>query len=273
MAQDLIITTEGDTLNCKITKIKSGYIYFTFKHKDEIRNTLLPDNQVKSYQLKYYQAAEVPEKTVKSKEIYPRFRGAINGGWSYRTAKVSDNTPSGLEQYMNNLKSGFHYGLDGAYYFSELLGVGIKYNNFNSKNKMDDIQLRFSDGTYVNGELSDNISINFIGSFFSMRFLNSTKQNCFLINWGMGYLGYYDKAVLIDNYSMSGSTFGVTLDIGYDIGLSKNLALGLQLSYTSGTLTQYKLTQGGFSQTVKLKSENYENLSHINLSIGLRFNQ
>jgi hypothetical protein len=79
-AQDLIVTNEGDSLNCKITKIKSENVFFTFKYKDEIRNTLLPINQVKYHQYNYFQQSEVPSDIVKNKEIYPRFRASINGG-------------------------------------------------------------------------------------------------------------------------------------------------------------------------------------------------
>ncbi len=34
VAQDLIITSEGDSINCKITKVKNDFVYFTFKHND-----------------------------------------------------------------------------------------------------------------------------------------------------------------------------------------------------------------------------------------------
>jgi hypothetical protein len=99
-SQDLIVTSEGDSLNCKITKIKEDIIYFTFKHQDEIRSTLVPANQVRSYQYNYYQLAIVPTRKIVSKDIYPHLRVAANGGWSYRVAKLSDNIPSNLEQYM-----------------------------------------------------------------------------------------------------------------------------------------------------------------------------
>ena len=60
-AQDLIVTQEGDSLNCRITQIDlSGLLRFLFKHKGEIRSTLLPLKQVRSYQYAYYPYAEVP---------------------------------------------------------------------------------------------------------------------------------------------------------------------------------------------------------------------
>ena len=54
-SQDLVVTKKGDSINCKITKVKKDHIYFTFKHKDEVRNTLLPLTDVKIHQFDYYQ--------------------------------------------------------------------------------------------------------------------------------------------------------------------------------------------------------------------------
>ena len=34
IAQDLIVTIDNDSINCKITKIKPDFIYFTFKYKN-----------------------------------------------------------------------------------------------------------------------------------------------------------------------------------------------------------------------------------------------
>ena len=272
-AQDLIVTKEGDSLNCKITKIKESNIHFTFKYKDEIRNTLLPIQDVKYHQYNYYQTSVVPiDKIIGYKEKYPRFRAALNGGWSYRLAKLSNNIPSDFEQYSKELKSGYSYGLDLSYYFSEQLGFGFKYSNFNSKNEID-IVSTYPDGSTLYGKMSDNISINFIGPFFSTRFLNANKRNCFLMNLGIGYLGYKNDAILISNYKLKGNTVGFCWDIGYDIGLSKNFALGFQASYTAGTLREYELSDATKVQTIKLDENNYENLSRIDLSIGLRFNK
>jgi hypothetical protein len=272
-AQDLIITKEGDSLNCKITKIKANNIYFTFKYKEEIRSTLLPIGDVKYHQYNHYQTSIVPiDKIIDNKEKYPHFRVALNGGWSYRLAKLSNDIPSDFEEYSKDLKSGYNYGLDLSYYFSEHAGFGLKYSDFNSKNEID-IVSTYPDNSTQYGKMSDNISINFIGPFFSSRFLNANKKNSLIMNIGIGYLGYNNNAVLISDYKIKGSTVGFCWDIGYDIGLSENFALGFQFSYTAGTLTEYELSDASKIQTIKLDKNNYESLSRIDLSIGLRFNK
>ncbi|MDR1347133.1 MAG: autotransporter outer membrane beta-barrel domain-containing protein [Prevotellaceae bacterium] len=272
-AQDLIVTGEGDSLNCKITKVKTDNIYFTFKYKDEIRNTLLPVSQVKDYKINYYATAEVPTEQIKYREIYPHFRFALNGGWSYRTAKIVDIQPD-FKEYARDLKSGFHYNMDMFYYFTEMFGVGLKYNNALFSNEINNVQVTYDDGSTKYGKMSDNIQINFIGALFSGRFFNAKKKNCWLTDIGLGYLGYKDKITLVsDTQTLKGNTLGFYVSVGYDIGISKNFALGFQLSVVTGSLNQFKLTDGNRTETIKLEKDKYENLSRIDLSIGLRFNK
>lgn len=273
-SQDLIVTNDGDSINCKITKVKSGNIYFTFKHKNEIRNTLLPASRVKNHQFGFYKTSEVPKRRRGSRyEDYRHFRIAINGGYSYQTGKVAENVPSDFKNYIKGLKSGYHFGGDITYYFSEPLGLGVKYYLFKTSNRLDNIYLEDGGGNRTYGTMSDDLSITFIGPSFSTRMLNYNKSNAFLLSVSLGYMGYSNNETLIDKYKMTGSTMGLTFDAGYDIGLSKKLSLGFQLSFITGTLFQYKLNDGTTTQTIKLEKGEYESLNRIDFSIGLRFSK
>lgn len=271
LAQDLIVTTEGDSINCKITKVKTDNVYFTFKHKDEIRNTLLPSANVKTHQFDYYQTSEVPEEKVVGNKNYKQFRIAVNGGYSYHTAKIAGSVPNDFKNYLNELKSGFHFGGDINYYFSEPLGFGFKYYLFKSSNSLDNIYIEDTDGNRTYGRMSDDLTISFIGPSFSTRFLNHDKSNAFLMNVSLGYMGYSNDKVIIDKYKITGSTIGLSYDIGYDIGLSNNLSLGFQVSFLAGTLIKYDLNDGSTTETIDLEEEGYESLNRIDFSVGLRF--
>ena len=271
-SQDLIVTNEGDSINCKITKVKTDNIYFTFKHKDEIRSTLLPMSNVKIHQFDYFQASEVPKEKVVGYENYQHYRISVNGGYSYQTAKVSGSVPSDFKDYIKELKSGYHLGGDLTYYFNEPLGFGIKYYLFKSSNSLDNIYLEDINGNRRYGKMSDDLTISFIGPTFSTRLLNHDKSNVLLMNMSLGYMGYSNNAVVIDKYKITGSTMGLAFDFGYDIGLSENLALGIQLSLLTGTLFEYDWNDGTKTQKIKLERGAYESLNRIDLSVGLRFN-
>lgn len=272
-AQDLLVTNEGDSLNCKITKIRNDNIYFTFKYKGEIRNTLLPVHRVILYQYNYYQTPEVMPEQIKRTAKYPHFRIALNGGYSYRLASAPADASPDQKSYINGLKSGYNYGADLTYFFTEYLGIGFKYNTFASKNKLNNRYITYIDGSTDYGTISDNIKINFIAPFFSTRILNTSKKNCWLFDVGLGYMRYTNEVISGSKQGkLNGATMGSYWNIGYDIGISKKMAIGFQISYLSGLLAEYKETIGGTTQTIKLDRDNYEGLAHINLSIGLRYN-
>ena len=269
-SQDLLITKEGDTLNCKITRIKDNNIYFTFKYKNEIRNTLLPFDKVSYYQYNYYQTTVVPQQAVRDREDYPRFKASVYGGWSYRTAKAASSLTQAQKDYIQKLRSGYFYGLDVSYYFFEQLGAGFLYEKNKSKSSDDNLYVTLPDGSSHRG-INDNISTIFIGPYFSTRLLNNNKKNSLLLNLVIGYLGYEDDMAANNKYSLKGSTVGFKWIVGYDIGIVKNLALGFKLSYLTGLLTQYEFSDGNTTRTIKLDKNNYESLNRIEISVCVSF--
>jgi hypothetical protein len=226
---------------------------------------------VKIHQFDYYQNSEVPEGKVLGYENYQHFRLAVNGGYSYLTAKVGESVPGDFKDYIKELKSGYHLGGDLTYFFTEPLGFGIKYYLFKSSNSLDNIYREDSDGNRTYGKMSDDLTISFIGPTFSTRLLNHNKNKAFIMNVSLGYMGYSNDKVIIDKYKMTGSTVGLSFDIGYDFALSENLSLGFHISSLTGTLFEYVWNDGGRTETIKLEKGEYESLNRIDFSVGLRF--
>lgn len=272
-SQDLIVTGKGDSLNCKITKIKSDFIHFTFKFENEIRNTLLPVEKIKYYKRDFYAEPEVPIEKVKDVSgDYKKIKIGGYGGLSFRTAKVSENAPDDFEQYLNELKSGFHFGGDFYYFFSENIGVGFKYSMYHSTNSIDNIYIDDGNGQGRTGQLRDKITIHYFGPAVSATFGASEKALLFT-NFSMGYLSYKDKATIITDFTLSGGTLGLVFDFGVDVPVDKNLSVVFVCGFTLGTLNQFKYKDATQSMTIKLDKENYESLTRIDLSVGLRFSK
>lgn len=62
-------------------------------------------------------------------------------------------------------------------------------------------------------------------------------------------------------------------DIGYQVGLSETFSLAFTESYTLGKLSKMKVGTGGAYRTVKLKGDEKEDLSRIELTVGLVFHR
>lgn len=274
-AQDLIVTDKGDSLNCKITKIGNDFIHFTFKYENEIRNTLLPVRQIKFYKKDCYTKPEVPADKIKNADgNYQKFRVGIYGGWSNRTAKVSNSVPSAFQQYVKDLKSGYHIGEDFSYFISENIGFGAKYTIYRASNQLDNIYaVDTVTGQVRTGKLKDDITIQYFGPTICKRISSTNKKTNFISDFSLGYLSYKDNATVIDNFTLTSGTFGLFWDLGVDFSIDKNLSLGLFFSYTIGTLNQYYYDDGSKTKTIKLDQNNSENISRIDLSVGLRWNK
>lgn len=269
-AQDLIVTAEGDSLNCKITKTGSDYLYFTFKHKEEFRSTLLPYDQVTFYQQGYFQEAVVPAKKILVNEEFNHWRIALSGGWSYQLAPIGDNTPDDFREYAEKLKSGSHLQANITYFITEPLGLGLNYSVFKTSNMINNVVVTYPSGQTRVGTMSDNISIRYFGPSIYTQLIHAGKKNSLLFGTSIGYFSYHDEGLLIDEYEMKGSTLGYMLDFGYDIGISKKMALGFNITMYNGVISQVEQSINGNTQTITLEQDEKIWLGRIDFSAGLR---
>lgn len=260
-SQDLIVTHKGDSLNCKITKEKSDFIYFTFKHKNEVRKTLLPVEDIATYSYNFWQTSELSTKDTKSTKNYKPFRFAINKGFSYRLAPTPENAPSHLKNYYKSLKSGLNIGIDANYFFSESSGFGIKANMFHSSASL----------TTNNKSVKEITQIYFIGPSFTSRLLNHNKSNAVISNFSIGYMGYNSSPKSISDFMITGNTIGAFLDLGYDIKISETMDLGFQLSLATGVLSSITIHNNNIKTKKTLPDNSKEGLGRIDFSFGLRF--
>lgn len=270
-AQDLIVTQQGDSINCRITKIESEFIHFTYNHSGEIRNTLLRDTQVLHLEYGYFEESEVPPEETSLSKRTDRFRLAAHGGFSYMMARVADNVPSDFKDYIRQLKTGYHFGADATYFVSESYGLGLKYCLFKSKNSIDNIYAVGPNGQTRYGKMSDDLSISFFGPSLVNRSSNNDKSRTFIAGFAIGYMGYLDKKVIIDSYTLTGATMGLSFEGGYDIKLKGNSGIGFQISYISGLLSEFIIDNGITKETMKFPKGEFESLHRIDFSIGYRF--
>jgi len=256
VSQDLIVTQNGDSLKCKITKETNKYISYNFEIGDQIGKSKILLNDVRAVKYNHYQTNDEPGIHSSSITNYSAARLALNAGLSYRTAPVSENISSSQQSIYEDLKSGYHFGGDLSVFITENLGFGAMFNSFVSK----------ANSTSYGEQKTD---ILFIGPEVVTRLLNFNKNAGFITSFALGYVKY--------TYSNNGSynqilgdTFGTALSLGYDFTKSKKVGLGIQLSIMSATLNKIQVKNGIQLREVELTDEK-EGLGRIDLSVGLRF--
>lgn len=204
--------------------------------------------------------------------LMPRFRVVLNGGYSRRLAKTSEQIPAAFKDYVNDLKNGYHLGADAAYFFNNKWSVGLKYNLFKASNSLANVTGQDSFGNQRNGTISDDIQIDFIGVSTASRHISTNGRHHLVLGLALGYMGYNNNSVLFDPLKISGKTFGATLDGGYDIRIAKKLFLGTQVSFIGGMLNSLNYEVGNTKTKIDLEDDNKEGLSRMDISVGLRLN-
>lgn len=267
-AQDLIITTKGDSIPCKIIKVTTGGVLFLSKHQGEIKRVKIPASDVRIYEKDFYAGKNVAAAAMNSK--YDKFTISPYGGLSYLIAKTSSQVPGDLKQYMKELKSGYHFGADLAFFVSRKTGVGLKYVNFKTSNQAHVTGTNQS-GQMQSGMLRDNITTQYIAPVLTSRRFSVNQKTIFNTGLSLGYLGYKNDATVIDNFKLSGSTVGVGFDIGLENKLSKTLGLEIKLGMIGGSLGKFEKSNGSSVQTITLESEQRENISRIDISVALKW--
>lgn len=274
-AQDLIVTNDGDSINCKITKTTKDYVHFVFKYNDEIRNTLLPVDQITARQKDYFPESELPA-NYKNKDTFPHFRFAVDGGWQYRTAKLASGMDAEWQEHYKKLRSGFHYDIQTAYFFTEMMGVELMFSQQLFGHKFGNVTLTDENGSYIgSGRLKEKLAFNYYGANYLLRLFDSQKKNCWIFAIGLGYMGYTDRSLFdsVETLKITASTLGSNMSIGYDVGLSNDLALGFKVSLIGGSFRNYKQTVSGITTNETMPDTTSEGLGTIQLSVGLRFNK
>lgn len=256
-AQDLIVTTKGDSINCHITLKTFENIRFRVKHENETRLTALPLDEISSYQYNFYPGTVIKKVKKIRNHDYQHWRLAANAGVSQHVARTAPNLSYEENQQAEGLKRGKNLGAECHYFLSEPFGIGIKYVNFHS-------MADYSTQTYVS---SAKLSIHFIGPGAIYRLKNAGGKNAFLFNLSPGYVDYQL------NKSYHGKNVGWMGGISYDRKISDLFSLGLQLSYLSCQLKEIEFTSAdNYKYTYKLRKGSYESLHRLDFSVGFRFN-
>ena len=211
--------------------------------------------------------AQDPEQGEEYVVSAPKWRIAVDGGYGRRLARYQSTGNDLIDTHNKRLFGGLEYGGELTYYFGDSFGVGVKYSDLRSLSK--DVVQNESGQT---GMYSEALDIMFVGPIMSSRLVNASGNGIFLLNYGLGYVGYDDSGrIITDEISVKGAALGYCLEFGYDLKLMNNIFLGASLGAITGVLNRYTLTTNGHSQQVTLGKDERESLLHGYLTLGLRY--
>lgn len=263
-SQDLIVTDKGDSINCKITRIRDGYIYYTDKYKEDIRASLIPKKQTIDVQRNYFDVAVVKQEQVKANFSDEFIQFSLFGGYNYLIPPAPSGISTEQKQYINDLRQGYHIGGTVTYFIANSMGIGAIFT-----------ESKRSNSAYVNGDYwKDYVKVDFYAPELIFRNEFDKNKNALLVGIALGYLKYQNQCNnpgFLYN-KITGGTVGLRFSAGADFHITKPIAISIEAGYLTGTLTSVRGYVGSFGENISLDKDSYEGLSQLELSIGLKLN-
>lgn len=213
---------------------------------------------------------QASDSTTASSFVWPRLRIGVDFGGGYGLGKTDSGLTSDLKAHANRLRIGAIAGADVSWFFMKSLGAGIKGKLMYSSSSVD-----MGTASYP-VTLTENISIPFVGPMICSRSYSRDGKHCLTANFAAGYCGYYDNFNLIERGKLKADTAGMCWDLGYDVRLSPDISFGIQFSYLYALLDKNDITVEHSLLTKEAITEymgdDLRSCSHIDLTVGLRFN-
>jgi len=198
-----------------------------------------------------------------------RFNIGAYAGPSLLIESAPDSLAPEIQDFYNQLRSGWHYGFETDYFINEYVGVGARYTRFNTRKEADSIVLQiFSQVYYI--DISSNMSIHSLSPLvFGILPLLDNKLSV-IGSIGPAWLFFRNIGKAVGEESMiKGSLPGLStsLNISYDV--IPNLSLGFQTNYIRAFLKQFTQDNGTSQEVIELDEKDYQNISRLDFSFAI----
>lgn len=257
VSQDLIVTQQNDSLNCYIKKVKPDYIHFLFKNSNaEVINSLLPKDSVTYFEFNFFEESELSLEVLKLEKKHTGVFLAADIAYSNRLGSIDSNIPS---SWSKQLKNGFAFSLQFAYFFSNTGGMGILYNNHSTN-------VEFS-GSSTFGSGTDKVNISFIAPTYFFQHSSGISNFVFTSALSIGYLGFKETLTTTSTLNLKGASLGVGYTAYIGAQLNDVVRLSAKAGIILGSLSEVEIN----GQNVQLPDSQRENLSTFNIGASLGF--
>lgn len=269
-AQDLIVTTAGDSIHCQITTVAPKRIFFTHAGADS-RTQDIAIEEVAMYQRKGYFPVILGHvsKLASAGPKNEHWILSLGGGYSRLMAPAQEGLSAEDEDYINTMRNAMHLSASIGYFWSATMGISAEYHSMMGAKANGTMRFPINADSAITGPIEDDLTLTFVGANLETFSLISTKTSLHAAV-GLGYLKYRNDAVIIERVLVTGSTIAFNLGIGVDVELSKKVGLGIQLGYLMAKVDRLEYDFGYGKLNVQLPNSQAQNVSQLDAGLALR---
>ena len=214
-AQDLLVTINRDSLNCKMEKPKNDFYPITFVLDDEEISGLIHKDSVLFFKKDVFRGMD--DNRLRPWYSLVELGFDVGAAYQYGKFRIDDDL---TDKSNFGAKTGLYLGTDLTYYISKQIGYGLKYN--------------------YRSFLSGNVCYQYVGPMMAFRFPERNKSNHFFFNFsgGLGWMVQSNAPVqhilLRPRIKMHAKAFTGDIAVGYGFKLSKRVSVHTKVSCNIG---------------------------------------
>lgn len=210
-----------------------------------------------------------------------KWKISLDAGLGYRLASIKNSkqtlinqgfSPNEVDNYFKEIKWGPKASAQVHYLFNPSYGLGVDYQFHHSSGSIVGT-IDPADGiTLFYGKTEDNVYTNYTG--LSLYYNEWILQNK-LKYYGQTSIGLcFFRQETISFYTpllITGKSLGTNLELGLEYFIHEHLALGAQLNFFQSTISKINVDNGSSKDEIKLEKDQYEGLSRLDASVGVKF--
>jgi len=267
MSQHLIITSDFDTLNCKIGKLTDNHYPIRFMSDGEEMTGLIHQDDVIYMEKNVFRNL----KDNRFRPWYPVVDVGIDGGITHHVGlfQIFDDL---TEKNNFGARTGFVLGADVTYFVSKRIGYGLKYNYRSLLGG--DIFYQYC-GPMMVFRFWENNKMN------TFRYRNVNKTNHFFLSFsgGIGWMIQKNAPIQLEfvrpRIEMHAKALSGELAAGYNLRFSHKVSTRIKASYNIGYPNFIKVMDieklvGPSEPTIDI-GDYCNNMNTLSLSIGFTF--
>lgn len=292
-AQDLLVNTANDSLNCKILNqgdsIKYSYFFSGVKKVNTIATQnvkaviinyfangikQLEDSLLYAYNHRTYRQLRNDENYFADK----KFRISVNALYSKRLPFNKDNQIYNFSSFNSDLINNSMYQYGGSLEVAFALNVDrTAYLNFQVERSQNNVTVENSTLTtknlniYYGTAFIQNTYTTYTISYLDAIKLKKTYHVCYF-TIGLSYNQMYND-IRLPNYNIaaSGQNLGGVIGAIYDNRISKHLALGVGSYLNVGYISSIKVIENGYDKKPFETDGKLYGISRLFFSMGVKY--
>jgi hypothetical protein len=280
-AQDRIISINHDTIHCKIVSVDNQGILYELKNNDgTVTGKFMSLSQMEEYS-RTSQTETKPEK-------HEMCLGLNAGGSTMPWYLDNYQSYSGMPDYYDELKTGFHIKAAAHYMIKGFLGLGAEYSFFTS-NTSGSVQYEYSPSIFLKESEKCRMYINYLGaSVLFQQHIGAQRKFILSESLSAGVVFVrLENQVTYPNFNqisytdisyntlLTGNSFSGKFGLTAEYRLFKAISLGLGGDFLWCSLKKASYERKGpnnsSSSEDKQKLSNPMKLSRIDYSFVLRY--